>query len=103
MKKILILIITLLFPLNVLAYSNYIIPGGETLGIEVNNNGIIVVGFYKINNKYNTNDLKLGDIIIGVNDRLEIWSKDRWENFIDTNEDSLSDIADKLFSSNLNV
>ena len=42
-------------------------------------------------------------IIIGVNDRLEVWSKDRWENFIDTNEDSLSDIADKLFSSNLNI
>lgn len=42
-------------------------------------------------------------IIIGVNDRLEVWSKDRWESFIDTNEDSLSDIADKLFSSNLNI
>lgn len=68
MRRIIILLIMLLFPLNVLAYSNYIIPGGETLGIEVNNNGIIVVGFYKINNKYNNNDLKLGDIIIGVND-----------------------------------
>lgn len=41
-------------------------------------------------------------IIIGVNDRLEIWSKDRWENFIDENESNLSEIADNLFSSNLN-
>lgn len=37
-------------------------------------------------------------IIIGVNDHLEVWSKDRWEQFMDSNEDSFSDIADKLFS-----
>lgn len=42
-------------------------------------------------------------VIIGVNDRLEVWSKERWESFIDTNEDSLSDIAEKLFSSNLDI
>ena len=48
-------------------------------------------------------DLNKDCIIIGVNDRLEVWSKDRWESFIDINEDSLSDIADKLFSTNLNV
>ena len=42
-------------------------------------------------------------VVIGVGDRLEVWSKDRWESFIDTNEDSLSDIADNLFSSNLNI
>lgn len=41
-------------------------------------------------------------IIIGVNDHLEIWSKDRWETFIDENESNLSDIADSLFASNLN-
>ena len=48
-------------------------------------------------------DLSKDCIIIGVNDRLEVWSKERWESFIDTNEDSLSDIADKLFSTNLNI
>lgn len=42
-------------------------------------------------------------IIIGVNDRLEIWSKDLWEGFISENESSLSDIADNLFASNLNI
>ena len=67
-NKVILLLMLLLFPLNVFAYSNYVIPGGNNIGIEVNNNGIIVVGFYKINNKYNNNDLKLGDIIIGVND-----------------------------------
>ncbi|MGE5456157.1 MAG: division/cell wall cluster transcriptional repressor MraZ [Ignavibacteriales bacterium] len=48
-------------------------------------------------------DLTKECVIIGVNDRLEVWSKDRWENFISQNEDSLSDIADNLFASNLNI
>ena len=39
-------------------------------------------------------------IIIGVDEKLEIWSKERWEEFIATNEENLSDIADSLFSSN---
>lgn len=48
-------------------------------------------------------DLNKECVIIGVNDRLEVWSKDRWEDFINENEDSLSDIADNLFASNLNI
>ena len=66
MKRYLFLLISLILPLNVLAYSNYIIPGGETIGIEVNNNGVIVIGFYKIDNKLNKNKLKVGDNIIMV-------------------------------------
>lgn len=46
-------------------------------------------------------ELEKDCIIIGVNERLEVWSKERWEQFIDTNEDNLSDIADKLFATNL--
>ena len=42
-------------------------------------------------------------IIIGVDERLEVWSKDNWEHFIEDNEDNLSDIADELFASNLNA
>lgn len=38
-------------------------------------------------------------IIIGVDEKLEIWSKERWEEFIVNNEENLSDIADSLFSS----
>ena len=37
-------------------------------------------------------------IIIGVDERLEVWSKERWEEFINENEDNLSDIADELFA-----
>ena len=36
-------------------------------------------------------------IIIGVDEKLEIWSRDCWEKFISENEESLSDIADNLF------
>lgn len=36
-------------------------------------------------------------IIIGVDERLELWSKDIWNNFINANESSLSSIADSLF------
>ncbi len=42
-------------------------------------------------------------IIIGVNDRLEIWSKENWESFVSENEQSFSDMADHLFSSNLDI
>jgi MraZ protein len=38
-------------------------------------------------------------VIIGVNDHLEVWSKANWDKFIEDNESDLSDIADKLFSS----
>lgn len=48
-------------------------------------------------------ELEKDCVIIGVNDRLEVWSKDAWESFIVDNEDSLSDIADNLFASNLNI
>lgn len=70
MKKALIFLLILLLPLNVLAYSSRIIPGGKTLGIEVQNDGVIIIGFYKINNKLNKNDLKVGDVITKVNNKI---------------------------------
>lgn len=66
MKKIILLLFILLIPINIFAYSNDIIPGGKTIGIEVKNDGVIVIGFYKIDNKFNKNNLKTGDIIIKV-------------------------------------
>ncbi len=42
-------------------------------------------------------------IVIGVNERLEIWSEQNWNQFIEENEENLSDIADNLFSTNLNI
>lgn len=42
-------------------------------------------------------------VIIGVNDHLEIWSKEIWNQFLENNEEHFSEIADNLFSSNLNL
>lgn len=36
-------------------------------------------------------------VIIGVNDRLEIWSKENWNSFVEINKKELSDLADHLF------
>ena len=47
--------------------------------------------------------LKKDCVVIGVGDRLEIWSAERWNSFISSNEDNFSDIADELFKDNLNV
>ena len=41
-------------------------------------------------------------VIIGVGDRLEIWSNDNWNKFAEENEDKFSELADSLFSQNLN-
>ena len=37
-------------------------------------------------------------VIIGVNDRLEIWSKESWDKFMNDNMDNFSDIAENLFT-----
>lgn len=37
-------------------------------------------------------------VIIGVNERLEVWDKNRWDTFMDQNEDSFTELADKLFT-----
>ncbi len=42
-------------------------------------------------------------IIIGVDERLEVWSKERWDSFISNNEANLSEIADNLFATNFNI
>ncbi len=48
-------------------------------------------------------ELEKDCIIIGVDNHLEVWSKDNWDKFIMENEDDLSDIADKLFTSDFNA
>ena len=66
-----IILFLLIIPLNVFAYSSYIIPGGETIGIEVNSKGVLVVGFYKVNNSYigRSAGFEVGDRIIKLNNK----------------------------------
>lgn len=65
------MIATFIMPLNALAYSKYIVAGGENIGLQINNDGIIIAGFYKVGDKYPGHDAKLnkGDTIITVDDK----------------------------------
>lgn len=72
MKNVkLLLLILLCIPLQVFAYSSYIIPGGESIGIDIKMDGILIVGFYKVDGKFNKGnpELKIGDKITEVNNK----------------------------------
>ncbi len=69
MKKLIFTFFIILFlPINILAYSNNVLVGGETIGINLNTDGLIVVGFYSIDNEYIAKkSIKIGDRITKVN------------------------------------
>ena len=45
--------------------------------------------------------IKKDCVIIGVDECLEIWSKEKWEGYLENNEANLSALADELFSLNI--
>lgn len=44
-------------------------------------------------------DLKKECVVIGVNDRLEIWSNDAFNDYFNKNKENISDLAEDLFDS----
>lgn len=58
-----------IIPNIVFAYSNKVILGGDSIGIEVKSKNVVVVGFYKVGEKYPAMDagFKVGDKIVEVN------------------------------------
>lgn len=68
MKKWILVILLLLFPLETYAYSNQLIVNGNPIGIEIHANGIYIVDFYKVNQKDVKKEWKLekGDKIVEV-------------------------------------
>ena len=68
MKKILsVFLILLVYPINIFAYSEDIIPGGENIGITINTEGLVIVGFYKVAGEFIAKEtLKVGDSIIEI-------------------------------------
>ena len=42
-------------------------------------------------------------VVIGVGDRLEIWSEDAWQKFFQESQEDFSDIAEHLFDGNLDL
>lgn len=92
-RKLLYFLISFIFiiPFNVLAYSKYLIPGGESIGIKVECDGVMVVGFYKVDGKDIAKQagFKLGDRIISVNN-IRIHNVSELINNIEREEDSIN-------------
>ncbi len=87
-RKLLILFLTLfILPFNTFAISKYLVPGGMNLGINIQSDGILVVGFYDTKNE--KSDLKVGDLIVFIND-TKITSINDMLKLINTNEDTIS-------------
>ena len=72
-RKLLYFLVSFIFiiPINTLAYTKYLIPGGESIGIKVESDGVFVVGFYQVDGLLIAQKagFKLGDRIISVNDQ----------------------------------
>ena len=85
-KKTTILFLTtfLLFPFSINAYSDYIIAGGENIGIELQSKHIMIVGTYEVNGKMPVN-IKQGDLITKVND-TKVSNIDEMVNIISSNK-----------------
>ena len=88
-NKLAIFLCLITIPINIFAYSDKIILGGDNIGISIQNNGVIVIGFYKVNGKYNkgNNELMIGDVITKVKD-TNISSIKELTDAIDKNNDN---------------
>ena len=108
MKKIMFLFFIILFlPLNIFAYSKNIIPGGESIGIEINSNGLIVVGFYKVNGKYIAREnIEIGDVITKING-IEVNSINELTNLVNDNLGNSINLEilrhNKIYNTKLNI
>ena len=89
----LFLLIFMLYPTLVFAYSNKIILGGNNIGIKVNTKNVMIVGFYKVEDRFIGEDagLKVGDLILKINNK-EISSITDMVNIINNlnNKDSIN-------------
>lgn len=72
-RKLLYFLVSFIFiiPINIFAYPKYLIPGGETIGIKVESDGVFVVGFYKVNGIEIASKagFRIGDRIVKVNNK----------------------------------
>lgn len=70
-KKIFLMLLLslIIIPINVYAYSDKLIIGGDNIGILVKTKGVLVVGMYEINGEYINKDSKIeaGDYITKIN------------------------------------
>jgi len=108
------LFISLLFTNNIYALAKDVYLGGNSIGIEMNKNGVIISGTYDVvidNTIYNPSkdsNVKIGDVIIKANDNNITNSKDFITSLVNINKE-ISNISlqikrkDKIISSNIKV
>ena len=82
---------------DVRKYTRFMTSGAITL--EFDKQGRINIPSYL--NQYASLEKEV--VIVGVIDRIEIWSRDKWEEFMNNNIESLSDISENLFNSNFDL
>ncbi|MDD3453606.1 MAG: SpoIVB peptidase S55 domain-containing protein [Bacilli bacterium] len=83
----LFLLTFVILPINTLAYSKYLIAGGNNIGIEIQSKGIVIVGTYEINNQNPALKAGLipGDIIINV-DNISITTINEFIDVVNKNK-----------------
>ena len=104
-RRLLILFLTfMILPFNTFAFSKYLVPGGENIGINIKSNGVLVVGFYESNAK---SSLQIGDIIVSIDDN-QVSSINDMLKLVDSSEDEVTlkvgyKRNNQLFSTNLSL
>ncbi len=60
----------LFLPMSAEAYSDRVIVGGDNIGIHIDSNGVLVIGFYKVDGEFQkgTPEISVGDVILKVNE-----------------------------------
>ncbi|HHW69336.1 MAG TPA: SpoIVB peptidase [Tenericutes bacterium] len=114
-KTLIIMLLSIIIPTTALAYSDYIIAGGESVGIQLNTKGVLVAGIYEINSTYPAIDagIKVGDMIVSI-DNNKVETIEQLASYINNRSDStikigyirnsiLSHTNLKLYKDNNNV
>lgn len=100
-KYLLTFLFVLFFPLNIYAYSNKLIASGKNIGIEVNGEGVLVVGFYK--NEPKASGMEIGDIIKKTNDNSVLNANDIEKNIKEGNNNFEIERDGKKFNINVDL
>lgn len=76
------------------AFMRFFLSGAEELAFDKQGRILIpnqLLSYANLTNKC---------VVIGVNDRLEIWAEDKFTEFFNENNNNIIDIAEKLFDEN---
>ena len=86
------MLLLLSIPSITLAYSDYVIAGGENIGIELKSSGVIIVGTYEVkgSNPAKEAGLQSGDKIVKINE-YEVTNIEDMLNYIESlsNKDNI--------------